>query len=190
MAPEKYLGDLMLLSSNEIAYVVLKAGFQDEDAIIMTAIVLEESGGDTDFLSREKRTLSDESELFDEVYGLAKISLALHSDKLNNWRNPYQNLAMARQIYQSGKFTNWDAYLLNTYKKWLSIAHLAVENPIKPVTTESLLGTISDTLEAILDELETAAISNARIEEKHLTLIEQQLSTIAQSTIELRKHFK
>lgn len=190
MAPEKYLGDLMLLSSNEIAYVVLKAGFQDEEAIIMTAIILEETAGNTDYLSREKRTLSDDSEVFDEVHGLARISLVLHSDKLNNWRNPYQNLAMARKIYQSGKFTNWDSFLLTTYKRWLSIANIAVENPLKPVTTESLLGTISNTLEAILDELQTAATSNARIEEKHLALIEQQLSTIAQSTIELRKHFK
>lgn len=114
----------MKLSPYEIAYLVLQAGFSEQEAPIMVAIILAESGGDTDYLE-----MGNEQ---DQLHGLARISSRLHSDKLQNWRNPKKHMEMARVIYQRGGFSNWESYNINAYKTFLVIAHEATENPIRP----------------------------------------------------------
>ncbi len=136
----------MRLSAHELAYIARQEGFSEEDAPTMVAIIMATNGGDTDYLE-----IADWEERKDQLHGLAAISDIRHPDKLNNWRDPFTNLKMAKVIFSKGGFTNWEAFNTNDYKAFLVMAHNGVENPVRPLVVNALdIEKVRDTMVSVL----------------------------------------
>jgi len=123
------------LSPHEIAYVAKAAGFSDDELIFAVAVALAESGGDTDVLGRS----GTGANLGQRDHGLWQISGKWHGDKLQvtpNWRNPYVNGRMARQIFVDAgrQWTPWHVFTSGAYQTYLPDAEVGARWPFKPAT--------------------------------------------------------
>jgi hypothetical protein len=150
----------MKLSSHEIAYLVLEAGFSESfEAPTMVAIIMATSGGNTDYLE-----LSMRNDLQDQLHGLAGISSQIHSDQLRgfrNWRDGATNLQMAYLIFKNSQrnFGHWEAFNNGNYKDFMALAHYGVETPVKPLPNAAL---VSEENAKTLEELERLAINDSK----------------------------
>jgi len=174
----------MRLSSHEIAYCALQAGFSEQDALTMTAIILANNDGETEFLWQDYNTGK-------QYHGLAAINSETHSELLGmaNWRDPLVNLEMAHVVFQKGGFTNWEKFVTHEYKLFLTIAHLGIENPIKPpVTVESEIERISQRLDA-LETLVIDSGDNAARIQKNTGQMVQEVGQLTEHIEQVRKHF-
>jgi hypothetical protein len=123
------------LSPHEIAYVAASAGFTADELVFAVAVALAESGGDTDVMGRS----TTGANLGQRDHGLWQISGRWHGDKLQvhpNWRNPYVNGRLARQIFlDAGQaWTPWHVFTSGAYQAYLPDAEIGVRWPFKPAT--------------------------------------------------------
>jgi len=124
----------MKLSPNEIAYVANLFFADREDAKIMVAIALAESGGDTNVMGRSPDT-SLPTNRGNWDHGLWQISNRWHGEKLatmGNWRDPYVNGQMAARAYFERGFEAWSVYTSKSYEKFLFDAGIAMQFPVAP----------------------------------------------------------
>lgn len=131
----------MKLSPNEIAYVAKQAGFAGSDLVTAVAVVLAESGGDTDALGRS----SSGASIGNRDHGLAQISNRWHGDKLTatpNWRDPETNMRMAFKVYTDAgkKFEPWSVFTSGAHLIYMPDAEIAVTHPIPPPSFYTELG--------------------------------------------------
>ncbi len=126
----------MKLSPHEIAWLALQH-WPREEALVMTAIALAESGGDTDIIAR---STSGEN-LGQRDHGLWQISGRWHGKKLqqvSQWRDPEANASLAKAVYDEtarmGKDPKsaWAVYTSGAYKAWLPDAEHGMVAPFPP----------------------------------------------------------
>lgn len=133
----------MILSPHEVAFLVAERWQRREPRLIMTAICLAESEGDTDATHRSSDSTSESFGQWD--HGLTQISgrwagdlLAEFAARGLDWRDPRVNLDMARRIYDDrldaggDPFHAWTTYVHGTHRKWLPDARWGLENPFPP----------------------------------------------------------
>lgn len=149
-----------ILSANEIAYLAQSAGFdgrfkhdgQRDDAIAV-AVALCESGGDTEAHPIQR----------EDSRGLWQIHVPTWKGKfvsgvISNLFNPGTNARTAFTIYRlAGRnFTDWTCYNSGGYKKHMSVANEAVNNPKRPASVAGLPepgNPIADALTGIRDSI-------------------------------------
>lgn len=137
----------MKLSPNEIAYVAAFAGFTGDDLVNAVAVCLAESGGDTDVIARSANLLTNgevNPNAGNRDHGLWQISNRWHQRNGDGtpgklllvgaqWRNPYVNARLAKQIYDAAKgWTPWSVWGSGSYKTYLPDAKIAVLAPWAP----------------------------------------------------------
>ena len=181
----------MKLSSHEIAFLVLNAGFSESfEAPTMVAIILATSGGETDYL--ENVLYND---LQDQVHGLAAISSQRHHDQLagfKNWRDGFENIKMAFQLFKdSGRnFGHWEAFTNGTYKEYMPLAYYGVETPFKPLRNASV---VSEENAEVLEKLERTIVTDSKILAKVADESEKlgfAMSTLSRIVSEIRTFFR
>lgn len=109
----------MVLSPGQILAYVEQAGFTGDAARTMAAIVLAESGGDTQAYNPEKAAGTKSGQ---GSYGLAQIYLTAHPQyDPTQLYDPLYNLEAAAQVFQAAgnSFTPWSTYNLGSYKNYL-----------------------------------------------------------------------
>jgi hypothetical protein len=133
----------LLLSPHEVADCVLGAGFRANDgtAQIMLAVVMVESAASAnkgirlDVMARS--SAGDHVGNWD--HGIGQISGKFHAALIRKyggqWRDPYVNLRMCREIFLARKvshgdgFTAWAGYTGGGYRPYLLDAQLAIATP-------------------------------------------------------------
>ncbi len=108
--------DARTLTRAQIADVMREAGWNESDIPMGVAIALAESGGRTAALNTSNSNGSRD-------YGLFQIN-SVHKALLDryDWRDPVQNAAMARKIFEDAgrKWTPWSVYKSGSYKKFFT----------------------------------------------------------------------
>jgi len=123
----------MILSPHEIAWLCLNVGLWTvDDATIMTAIALAESGGNTEALGRSKDPAS--ASLGQRDHGLFQISGRWFGDKLQTyrWRDPYDNTRLARYIWDRSGFGAWNVTDTGAELQFLPDAKWGIKAPFPP----------------------------------------------------------
>jgi len=131
----------MILSPHEIAYLALNVGgWKPDDAVVMTAIALAESGGDTEALGRTKDP--DSTSLGQRDHGLWQISGRWFGRTLQvfRWRDPYDNCRMARVAFDESLrihpeqhgFGAWNVTDTGAELQFLPDARWAIKAPFPP----------------------------------------------------------
>jgi len=122
----------MRLAPNEIYGGVLAAGWTIAEAAIMTAVILAESGGDTEAMGRNT---ADGAYKGSRDLGLCQINNKAHAVALaeGNWRNPVFNLSVGYRVFvNAGRvFTPWSVFKSGAYLDFLPDATIAIDNPWK-----------------------------------------------------------
>ncbi len=134
------------LTAEQVAAVVLKAGFTGTNAVIAVAVSRAESGWRTDAVNKANANGSTD-------YGLFQIN-TVHSDLLKryNWQDPLQNAQMAKIVFDNagGRWTPWTVYKTGRYTAYLGEAQRAVARanggniPLPDVSTTPV-GVVGDT---------------------------------------------
>lgn len=114
------------LTIEQLVGLAKGAGFSQSDAVLMAAVAMAESSGN----SLSQRTDTD-------VHGLWQIRFPVHIDKLkklgitsrDQLYDPAANAAAAKAVYDSQGISAWSAYTDGNYKKYLSSAQAAAGSP-------------------------------------------------------------
>jgi hypothetical protein len=111
---------------NEAMFCLAKAGFTAGDLIIGTAVGMAESGLETDRIG----LLSADN----EDLGVWQISTKWHYDKIlrhgGDWRNPFVNATLAREIWLArggDRWSAWNAYNAGKHEQYMARATTAFE---------------------------------------------------------------
>jgi Lysozyme like domain len=123
----------MILSPHEIAYLALNVGqWTPDDATIMVAIALAESGGDTDIIGRSKDPNS--ASYGQRDHGLFQISGRWMGRELQTyrWRDPYDNTRMARIAWNFNGFSAWNVTDTGAQLQFLPDAKWGIARPFPP----------------------------------------------------------
>lgn len=117
----------MALSKSELVTLARTAGFNGEEANIVAAIALAESGGNP---KAHNATPPDDS------YGLMQINMlgSLGPDRRKRYNlsantdlyDPATNMRVAYGIYKGSGFKAWTTYTRGTYKKYLDGSEMPV----------------------------------------------------------------
>lgn len=114
------------LSANQIAGYLKAAGFSQNQLATGVAIVLAESGGDTDVIGplpsgKNTNGTSD--------YGLMQIN-SIHNPTAQNWRDPLVNARMGKAIYDAaGGWKPWSTFNNGAYRFHWAEALRGAANP-------------------------------------------------------------
>jgi hypothetical protein len=104
------------LSDAQIYSAAVAGGFTGQDAVIISAIALAESGGNSTVVSKPNSNGTVD-------YGLTQINSS-HTALLQggNWQDPTSNMQMAHTLYAAAgnKFTPWTTYKTGAYVGFLS----------------------------------------------------------------------
>jgi hypothetical protein len=187
----------MKLSPHEVADLAIKAGFSkttivpgttDSEAVVAVAVVLAESGADTEAISRTTAPLtSDPKSVGNRDHGLAQLSGRWQYPKIQanggRWRDPIVNIAIAYDIFKGAgrTFTPWmvfakDAKGVAPYEQYLPDARLGVQQPW-PYVDEQLAG-----FKALTEGLTKVTVS--------MVALGKQIETLNAQLSEVRNHFK
>lgn len=124
------------LTIEQLVGLAKGAGFSQSDAVIMAAVAMAESSGNS--LSHRSDT---------DVHGLWQIRFPVHEDKLkrlgitsrDQLYDPVANAAAAKAVYDSQGITAWSAYTNKNYQKYMGSAQKASSaaaiTVYKPTTT-------------------------------------------------------
>jgi hypothetical protein len=125
----------MILAPNEIAWLNLNiGGWVGEEALSMTAIMLAESGGDTEAINLKTPPNRD--------LGLGQISTKWNWDKLQKyrWRDPFDNVRMCRLVFndflrrpEANGFLAWTVFISGAYLTHIPTAELGLAHPWEPI---------------------------------------------------------
>lgn len=149
----------------QVRILVHNAGFRGDDEVTMTAIVLAESGGDSDAVGVNSNGTRD--------YGLAQINSSHFGERLDNGIfgvgagsinlgnvfEPQINLEFANILYKgSGNtFRDWTTYRSGRYREFLSAVTGSTQTPnvtgdipqdIANTAKDSVTGAVNDALSA------------------------------------------
>ena len=114
-----------MFTQSEIESLAVQAGFSPENAKIMAAIGMGESGGDSRIDTVQSGL--DPGKRNEYSLGLVQINAQAHGDKLSRrgWtaedlRDPLKNLTIAKEVYDEvGSFKPWSVYTKGIYKNYL-----------------------------------------------------------------------
>lgn len=134
----------MKLSPNEVAHVVLAAGFTGEDAVNMIAIAGAESGFDTEALARTNSLTSPY--LGQRALGLFMISNQAHPEKIiqGDWRDPYINAGWAFRVFKASGIKAWNVTQPKPngdpapYLAFMPDARIAIKTPVSAPRSEAV----------------------------------------------------
>jgi hypothetical protein len=108
-------------TQKEIYDMLLEGGFKEDDAKIMSAVAMAESGGDS-------RALNDDGKK-DLSYGLFQINMIgdmgperrdlYNLNSNNNLYDPMTNIRVTKEIFDKQGYGAWGAYTNNSYKTFL-----------------------------------------------------------------------
>lgn len=112
-------------SQSQIESLAVQVGFSPDNAKIMAAIGMGESGGDPKIDTVQSGL--DPGKNNEYSLGLVQINAQAHRDKLSRrgWteedlRDPLKNLTIAKEVYdEAGGFTPWSVYTKGIYKNYL-----------------------------------------------------------------------
>ena len=113
-----------MFTQSQMQDLAVQAGFSPENAKIMAAIGMGESGGD----SRIDTSMTiDPGKKNEYSIGLVQINAQAHKDKLDRrgWteedlRDPLKNMTIAKEVYDEvGSFKPWSVYTSGDYTKFL-----------------------------------------------------------------------
>jgi len=130
----------MILSPHEIAWLALNVGhWTPEEATVMTAIALAESGGNTEALGRSKDSASES--LGQRDHGLWQVSGRWFGGLMQvyRWRDPYDNARMARMVFDErarrldhNGFGAWNVTITGAELQFMPDARWGVQAPWPP----------------------------------------------------------
>lgn len=124
-----------VLSPNEVAHVVIHAGWRTPaEARIAIAVAGGESGFNTEAVARTNAVTSPS--LGQRALGLFMISNLWHPEKMGmmgNWRDGYDNAAVARMIFLKFGWEPWEAFTNRSYEKHLPDADIGLKAPVKAI---------------------------------------------------------
>ena len=121
----------MILTMNEAMYCLQAAGFPYPQLVTGGAVGMAESGLETD---RIGRLASRTTGVFDnEDLGWMQISTKWHEAQIVslqgvNWRDPFENAKLAKQVYDSQGWNGWAAYSSGAHSKYLPMAQNALSH--------------------------------------------------------------
>jgi hypothetical protein len=186
----------MKLSPHEIADMAIKAGFSkttivpgttDPEAVVAVAVILAESGGDTESISRTTAPItSDPKSVGNRDHGLAQLSGRWQYPKIQaakgNWRDPVINIAIAYEIFKGAgrTFKPWMVFEKNAngvapFEQYLPDARLAVAQPWPYTSPE---------IEAMTKLAATCLTTQASLLE-----LTKKVEALTAQVAELRNHF-
>lgn len=186
----------MKLSPHEVADLAIKAGFStttivpgttDSEAVVAVAVILAESGADSESISRTTAPVtSDPKSVGNRDHGLAQLSGRWQYDKIQaaggRWRDPATNMAIAYKIFTGAKrtFTPWMVFAKNAsgvapFEQYLPDARLGVAQPWPYVDEHAL---------AVAKMTEALAKSSASMLE-----LSKRVETLTTQMAEVRRHF-
>lgn len=137
---------MTILSPPQIAGYAKAAGFTGSQIVIMTAIAMAESGGNSTITSRANRNGTRD-------HGLWQINDGANADimaQYGDWRDPLNNAKMARAIYKRQGYQAWSVFNSGSYSKYLSTASKGAGKAIPPSTTGTPPSTGGTTIPASL----------------------------------------
>jgi len=109
-------------TQKEIYDMLLEGGFKEDDAKIMAAVAMAESGGDSEALNDDgKKDLSYGLFQINMIGGIGPERRDLYNlDSNNNLYDPMTNIRVAKEIFDKQGYGAWGAYTNNSYKTFLN----------------------------------------------------------------------
>jgi murein DD-endopeptidase MepM/ murein hydrolase activator NlpD len=108
------------MNESQLFALAIEAGASPQEAVILAAIAMAESGGNPNALNPNDNNGRQSS------YGLWQISTGTHAAPAQNWNDPLTNARLAVQKLRSQGWKAWGTYTSGAYERYLGPAQQAL----------------------------------------------------------------